>query len=325
MHALTTCYYVHALSVSAGKVMDPEVYLKKHYVLTYVEDAVSFLLERKDEDSKTKPFELLAEYFMSIKTGTHILFREYSFICATPHNRISFVKLFWQSYAEIASRNEMMKVAEYLSLLRLHCHDFPTSMVFKIAQVMFTHNAMDNLVSFSDFLYTFQTVFYYEYFIGLCEGMCYNILSGQTPQILLGGSSVIVSMPSATEQDGGSRPTTASSSCAGDVNEVTQTKKTSASETDLGSKHIDSDVFVPGVMSLIQKLQEKEPWENCPSVNAIYEVIGVQDKLTFFDFVLSMTRSEAVNTEIGVLPLRGEFVGSTKSTSTSTDKDSNKT
>ena len=304
--------------------MDPEVYLKKHHILTYVEDAVSFLLERKDEDSKTKPFELLAEYFTSIKAGTHVLFREYSFICATPRNRISFVKLFWQSYAEIASRNEMMKVAEYLSLLRLHCHDFPASMIFKIAQVMFTHNAMDNLVSFSDFLYTFQTVFYYEYFLGLCEGICYDILSGQPPQILLvGGSSVVVSMPSATEQDSGSRPTTASSLYAVDGNEPSQTKKSSASETDLGSKQIDSSVFVPGVISLIQKLQDKEPWENCPSVKTINEVIGEQSKLTFFDFVLSMTRNEAVNAEIGILPPRGDFVGSTKSTPP--DKDSNKT
>ena len=56
--------------------LDPELYLKKYHVMTYVEDAISFLLERKDEDPKTKPFELLAEYFKSVRDGTHVLFRE---------------------------------------------------------------------------------------------------------------------------------------------------------------------------------------------------------------------------------------------------------
>ena len=271
---------------------DPDIYLRRHHVLTYVEDAVTFILERKDEDSKSKPFELLSEYFTSVWSGVHILFREYAFVCATPHNRISFVKLFSQSYSEIAARNEMMKVSEYLSLLRLLCYDFPSSTVERIGQVLFTQNAMENLVSFPDFLYTFQTVFYYEHFLGLCEQI---FLNGQAPHSIHAGSTVVVSMPSATDQDDVSRPATSEGERA------TQIKK-STFQTELSGRQLDSDTFVTATVAVVQELQEKEPWECCPSVETVYEVMSGVKSLSFFDFVLSLARSEAVNSEIGALP-----------------------
>lgn len=271
---------------------DPAVYLKKHHVITYIEDVVSFLLERKDEDSKVKPFELLAEYFKSVKSGTHILFREYSFVCATPHNRISLVKLFSQSYTEIASRNEMMNVTEYLSLLRLLCHDFPLSTVKRISQVLFTQNTMENLVSFPDFLYTFQTVFYYEHFLNLCEQI---FLNGPSPHSVCTGSTVVVSMPSAADQDEASRPATSEGERA------TQIKK-STFQTELSGRQLESDAFVTAVVAIVQRLREKEPWECCPSVETVHGVMQDVMSLSFFDFVLSMARSEAVSAEIGALP-----------------------
>ena len=274
---------------------DPEIYLRKHHVLTYIEDAVSFILERKDEDAKTKPFELLAEYFKSIKAGTHILFREYAFVCATPHNRVSFVKLFLQSYTEIAAKNELMRVADYLSLLRLLCHDFPVSTVQKIGQVLFTQNAMDNLVSFPDFLYTFQTLFYYEHFLSLCELIFMN--GADTPRTSYGSSTVVVSMPSATEQDSISRPTTSEG-------ERTSQIISDTFQTEPSGKKLDSDTFVTAAVSLVQRLQVKEPWERCPAIDTLYEVMQGIKSLSFFDFVLSLAKSEAVNSEIGVLPLK---------------------
>ncbi len=273
---------------------DPEIYLRKYHVLTYIEDAVSFILERKDEDAKTKPFELLAEYFKSIKAGTHILFREYTFVCATPHNRVSFVKLFSQSYTEIAARNELMRVADYLSLLRLLCHDFPVSTVEKVGQVLFTQNTMDNLVSFPDFLYTFQTLFYYEHFLSLCELIFMN---GDTPHTPYGSGTVVVSMPSATEQDSISRPTTSEG-------ESTSQIMSDTFQTELSGKKLDSVTFVTAVVCLVQRLQDKEPWECCPTIEILYEVMQGMDSVSFFDFVLSLAKSEKVNSEIGVLPLK---------------------
>ncbi len=271
------------------------MYLRRHHVLSYIEDAVSFVLERKNEDAKTKPFELLAEYFMSVKSGSHILFREYAFVSKTPYNRISFVKVFSQNYTEIAARNKMMRVSDYLSLLRLLCHDFPVSIVHRISQVLFTQNAMDNLVSFQDFLYTFQTLFYYEHFLGLCLGIFQNGASPLPPHT---NSTVVVSMPSVLEQDTASQLTP--------INKDRPSQSTNGSfEVDLVGMCLDSDVFASAVIGLVQRLKDNEPWEVCPSVETLCAVMnGGLESLSFVEFVLFLSKSETVNSEIKVLPQR---------------------
>lgn len=276
---------------SASVALDPEHYLKKHHVFTYIEDAVHFLLERKDEDPKTKPFELLAEYFRSVKDGTHILFREYAFVSKTPHNCASFVKAFWQSYTEVASRGGPMKIMEYLSLLRLLCYDFPTEVVQKVAQAVFSHDAMENVISFPDFLYTFQVLFCYKDFLNHCEGLFSSISSGQLDCLSV-GSTVVVSIPSVAEQDS-TRPETAS--------ENVSVREHNSSPPE-GTKQIDTEVFAKAVTNLIQRQQEKEPWQSCPSVDTVREVLSGIPKLSFLDFILALSRSERVNAELGVLP-----------------------
>ncbi|GCB66445.1 hypothetical protein scyTo_0010104 [Scyliorhinus torazame] len=71
------------------------------YVLTYIEDAVSQLLEFKEEFSKVGIARFLAEYFNSVQHGSHILFREFTFIIATPYNRASFIRMFWRCFRQI--------------------------------------------------------------------------------------------------------------------------------------------------------------------------------------------------------------------------------
>ncbi|KAB0346707.1 hypothetical protein FD754_011564, partial [Muntiacus muntjak] len=39
--------------------------------------------------------------FNSVCQGTHILFREFSFIQATPHNRASFLRAFWRCFRTV--------------------------------------------------------------------------------------------------------------------------------------------------------------------------------------------------------------------------------
>lgn len=287
---------------SASVAFDPEHYLKKHYVMTYIEDAVRFLLERKDEDPKTKPFELLAEYFSSVKDGTHILFREYAFVSKTPHNCTSFVKAFWQSYTEVAARGGLMKIMEYLSLLRLLCYDFPTEVVQKVAQVVFSHNAMENVISFTDFLYTFQVLFCYKDFLNHCEGLFSSISSGQLHHLSL-GSTVVVSMPNVAEQDS-TRPEIEAENIASEHNSSSPPECT---------KQIDTEVFTMAVTNLIQRQQEKEPWWSCPSVDTVREVLSGIPKLSFFDFILALSRSERVNAELGVLPPRMNLLGASPS------------
>lgn len=284
--------------------IEPEMYLKKHHLMTYIEDAVTFLLERKDEDPKTKPYKLLAEYFESIKKGTHVLYRDYSFVSITPHSRGSFIRLFWYSFAEVADCGDSMRVMEYLSLLRLLCHDFPSSLVQKVARVIFSYDAMENLVSFPDFLYTFQVVFYYESFLQRCELICADIVSGQTQVNLLdGASTVVVSMPSTSEYHG-TRPGTASS-----VQSLMSVEDDVASQA---AQHkpeslLQPEVFSRAVLNLSMRM-EKEPWERCPSSQLLMELIVDLASVTFYDFVLALSRSEQVNSEIGALPERNRLL-----------------
>ena len=39
--------------------------------------------------------------FNSVRQGTHILFREFSFVQATPHNRVSFLRTFWRCFRTV--------------------------------------------------------------------------------------------------------------------------------------------------------------------------------------------------------------------------------
>lgn len=296
----------------SSNTIDPELYLKQHHLMAYIEDAVTFLLERKDEDPKTRPYKLLAEYFESIKKGTHVLYRDYSFVSLTPHSRGSFIRLFWYSFAEVADRGDSMRVMEYLSLLRLLCHDFPSRLVQKVARVIFSYDALENMVNFPDFLYTFQVVFYYESFLQRCEILCVNIVSGQTSLNLLdGASTVVVSMPSTSEYEyPGTRPGTASS-----MQSTLSTEEDTSIQTTPAHKAespLQPDIFSKAVTNLCLRM-EKEPWERYPSIPLLMEIIANLASVTFYDFVLSLSRSEQVNAEIGALPERSRLLTAERS------------
>lgn len=279
--------------------IDPQVYLKKHHIMTYVEDAITFLLERKDADPKTKPYHLLADYFESIKKGTHVLYRDYSFISQTPHNRASFIRLFWYSYSEVALKRNSMKVMEYLSLLRLLCYDFPSELVQRIAKVIFTYDAMENLVSFPDFLYTFQVIFYYKSFLECCELICADIVNGQTS--LDGRGTMVVAVPSVVSRMG----------TDGSAQSVTHKEEEEEEEGEECKSYtpdskLNSQLLVQAVTSVCMKL-EKEPWEACPHLQVLLKLIDELGCVTFHDFVLVLSKSETVNSEIGALPCRNDM------------------
>lgn len=46
-------------------------------------------------------FWLYLHSFNSVRQGTHILFREFSFVQATPHNRASFLRTFWRCFRTV--------------------------------------------------------------------------------------------------------------------------------------------------------------------------------------------------------------------------------
>ena len=294
----------------ATKLTDPELYLKKHHIMTYIEDIVSFLLEKKDEDPKTRPIEVLSEYFKSVKEGTHIVFREYSFISSTPYNRASFIKLFWHTYAEVALEGKMMQLAEFLSLLRLLCHDFPAEVVQKVGEVLFSHNTMENLVSFPDFLYTFQIVFNYEVFLSQCRSIYDDLQKGQTPLSLL-GSTVVVSIPSFADQtETACRPT---SRCGSLSESTSYSPSDHDGPKEKEGKQVDSRMFTKAVFNLAYKLREREPWHKSPSQDVLSEVISLMQNCSYLDFVLALSSSDSANAEIGTLPAKAALLESDSS------------
>ncbi len=268
-----------------------EFYLKKHHLSSYVEDAVTLLLEKKEEDPKFKPYDILAEYFESVKKGTHICFREYNFVSMTPHNRASFIKCFWNAYSEVAVQVGAMKVLEYLSLIRLLCFNFPSDIILRVGRVIFSFDVTDNKTKFPDFLYTFQTVFYYEKFLLNCEHICMEIANGQTPVDALNSKEMVVALPSADQI--APEPPSLGYSVHSKVSVV-------YNETEV---QVDRQLFVKAVKGICRKY-EKEPWDACLSVDVLLEVIEEMKTVTFYNFVLALSRSESVNQEIGILPDR---------------------
>ena len=297
--------------------MDPDVYLRKHHLLTYVEDAVVLLLGRKDEDSKTKPFELLADYFKSVQTGSHVVFREYNFICATPHNRKSFISTFWQTYQSVAECSEAMRTVEYHSLLRLLCTDFPLEITQRVPRALFGHDATGSIISFVDFTYTFQVTFYFEYFFSQLQLVYPNLLSGTYHPALypqFSSTTVVVPLPPASSDanhpplypqfssttvvvplppassDANSRPNTA------------QQRPPLTAPSDTYSKPVAGGVLMEAALELCQRMSEREPGLSCPSEEAVREVLSGVDRLSLHDFALKLSLSKLVNSEIGALP-----------------------
>uniref|UniRef100_A0A493T5V0 Centriolar satellite-associated tubulin polyglutamylase complex regulator 1 n=1 Tax=Anas platyrhynchos platyrhynchos TaxID=8840 RepID=A0A493T5V0_ANAPP len=99
----------HYLKVTCISFLAPEfltlrisrhIFSQRH-VLTYMEDAVSQLLENREDISQYGIARFFTEYFNSVRQGTHILFREFSFVQATPHNRASFLRTFWRCFRTV--------------------------------------------------------------------------------------------------------------------------------------------------------------------------------------------------------------------------------
>ena len=272
--------------------MDPDTYLKKHHVLTYLEDATLLLLGCKDEDSKTKPFELLTDYFESVRNGTHIVFREYNFVSATPHNRKSFIATFWQTYSGVPECRERMRIIELHSLLRLLCADFPLKETEKVSKALSVHSTSNSVISFTDFSYMFQITFYFDYFLGHMESLFPCLLSGTFHRILhsqfSSTTAVVVPLPPPSTTDSNNHP-------------ATQTAARTAARETL-SRAVKSGIFLEAALGLCQKIEEKEPGQSCPSQEALREVLGEVEQLSFYDFVLKLSLSDQLNREIGALP-----------------------
>ncbi|CAK8678292.1 centriolar satellite-associated tubulin polyglutamylase complex regulator 1-like [Clavelina lepadiformis] len=247
-------------------------YLEKHHVLMYVEDAIGQLLEYKDENAKVISSKFLGDYFRSVHQGAHILFRDYDFIQATPYNRSCFIKCVWNCFRHIANHGELLSIKEYHSLLCLLCHDFPLDMVQRTARIVLMDDALDCLISFTDFLYAFQIQFYYEDYINACKEPYDNLLSGVT-----------VFVPSTDNW---------------------QQSQPSNLQTDHDSKHnegVNSQSLYDAMEKTCLKLSSNTPR---PSLQHLHDELCKPPRITFYSLLMAMSKNDDINNEIGFLPNR---------------------
>lgn len=64
-----------------------EAYLRRHHISLYINDLVGQVVQ----SPRTDVVNFVEEYFSNAVRGEHVLGREFEFMAATPHNRLSFL------------------------------------------------------------------------------------------------------------------------------------------------------------------------------------------------------------------------------------------
>lgn len=76
-----------AMGGTEGSQGSCEAYLRKHHISMYINDVVGQVVA----SSRTDIVSLVEEYFSRVIRGDHVLGREFEYMAATPHNRLSFL------------------------------------------------------------------------------------------------------------------------------------------------------------------------------------------------------------------------------------------
>ncbi|XP_068411120.1 centriolar satellite-associated tubulin polyglutamylase complex regulator 1 isoform X1 [Eschrichtius robustus] len=310
-------------------------YLAQRHVLTYMEDAVCQLLENKEDISQYGIARFFTEYFNSVCQGTHILFREFSFIQATPHNRASFLRAFWRCFRTVGKNGvkcvvrttlickaansqtlrekdkhqlpvfwlynkkawttralfldwfhrhfvpevrkylaDLLTMREYHCLLQLLCPDFPLELTQKAARIVLMDDAMDCLMSFSDFLFAFQIQFYYSEFLESVAAIYQDLLSGKNP------NTVIV--PTSSSGQHRPRPT-------------------------LGEASMLEGVEASLFCQCLENLCDRHKY-SCPPPALVKEVLSNVQRLTFYGFLVALSKHHGINQALGALPDKGDLM-----------------
>ncbi|XP_056273623.1 centriolar satellite-associated tubulin polyglutamylase complex regulator 1 [Pseudoliparis swirei] len=265
-------------------------YLADSHVSFYLSDAVTQLLEHKEEYSQFGVVRYFAEYFSSVKNSNHVLFREYNYIRATPHNRASFIRVFWRCYRQIGKSGDLLSMLEYRSLLQLLCPDFPLEMVQSAARIVLVDDAVDCLMSFSDFLHALQLQFYYPEFLDSVLVIYQDLLAGKSP------NTVIVPTSTSVER----LPPVAAEENDKEEEEEEQQQEEEEEEEEDG---VEPSTLAQCIDALCDRFKRSHPPRSC-----MREVLGQTNKVSYYSFLMSLAKHEAVNQTIGALPSMAEFL-----------------
>ncbi|XP_056382434.1 centriolar satellite-associated tubulin polyglutamylase complex regulator 1 isoform X4 [Hyla sarda] len=247
----------------------------QRHVLAYMEDALTQLLEHKDEVEPSSIAKFFSEYFTSVSQGTHILFREFAFVQCTPHNRASFLRLFWRCFRTIAKNGDLLTMKEYQCLLQMLCPDFPMDLTQKAARIVLMDDAMDCLMSFSDFLYAFQIQFYYSEFLDCAAAVYQELLTGKSINTV-----IVPTSRSATPFQ--RQPYSDSTSLEG--------------------------VEAPQFYQCLENLCERDHHSSSPPMPLIGEILNSAPRLTFYGFLMALSKNTGIKKSIGALPDKADLL-----------------
>ncbi|KAM9754861.1 LOW QUALITY PROTEIN: centriolar satellite-associated tubulin polyglutamylase complex regulator 1 [Menidia menidia] len=258
-----------------GPAVPAEQYLADSHVLFYLSDAVTQLLEHKEEYTQFGLVRYFAEYFSSVKNSNHVLFREFSYIRATPHNRASFIRVFWRCFRQVGKSGELLSPVEFRSLLQLLCPDFPLEVVQSAARMA----VMDDcLLSFSDFIYALQLQLYYQEFLDSVLQIYQDLLAGKSPNTVIVPTSSWAEPPPLSRRGG---------VWAGGG----------------GEDGVEPATWSQCLDALCERFKHSHPPRAC-----MREVLERTEKVSYCEFIRSLAREEAVSQAVGALPSRAELL-----------------
>jgi len=148
--------------------LSQEEYLEKYGVNVYLKDCMTLMLENRPE----KPLEFIADYFNNALHGKSSMQRSYRYIRMTKRNRQAFMDNVASAYFTLVRHSEMqgqsgLTAAQYLSLVKLFCSDFPPEVIESLTKVM--DKSSSEPISFSYFAAGINACLMYEEFFEHAE------------------------------------------------------------------------------------------------------------------------------------------------------------
>ncbi|KAF6102347.1 hypothetical protein HJG60_001636 [Phyllostomus discolor] len=168
----------------------------------------------------------------------------------------------------------LLTMKEYHCLLQLLCPDFPLELTQKAARIVLMDDAVDCLMSFSDFLLAFQTQFYYSEFLESVAAIYQDLLSGKNP------NTVIV--PTSSSGQHRQRPALGETSML---------------------EGVEASLFYQRLESLCDRHKY-----SCPPPAVVREVLGNVQRLTFYGFLVALSKHHGTNQALGALPDKGDLM-----------------
>ena len=106
-------------------------YLKDLHAEFYLNDALALLLKARPE----RPLEFLHDHFTAVRAQQHVVSRDFTFINATTHNRVSFLKSCRQAFGHIDDGKEMV-IGDLYQLVTLLCPTMPEGRIYELPRLL---------------------------------------------------------------------------------------------------------------------------------------------------------------------------------------------